>query len=461
MELTKAGDMVGTVDYIAPEQIEGGQIDARTDIYSLGCLFYQCLTGEPPFARETSVASIYAHLSEEPPLVTSVRPELPSGLDAVIARALAKLPTRRFPTCADMMSAARAAIDAAGPLVEGALSPPVPWVGDQADVPTYVGDRRLVPSLGDHSGRATSVGPDAREVDRDAVAVERPRLLLAGLGTSARASARVAAGQRFEVEETQAGESLLDAVRNGRPDLVIVAWDAPGAPASEVVAALRAQADTREAKVLLLVDYAQASRGEVAAAGADDRLSCSVLATAVAGQAAPAPGRRRRGQAHGRGFSRNGLGRRMWLEVLNGEDAGRALELDRPVVLGRVQGADLILRDPRASGRHAELTPVEDGIRLLDLDSSNGTLVDDEPVHEQVLHGGEEIRIGSLRIAVMAKQRVRMPDRAGPGPEPVLVDDRPSRRHGRAARTQADLRGARGRGRSCGVRRGAGAGDQE
>ena len=272
VELTKAGDMVGTVDYIAPEQIEGGQIDARTDIYSLGCLFYQCLTGEPPFARDTSVASIYAHLSEEPPMVTSARPELPSGLDAVIARALAKLPARRFPTCADMMSAARAAIDAAGPLVEGALSPPVPWVGDQADVPTYVGDR-LVPALGDHSGRATSVGPDAHEVDRDAVAVQRPRLLLAGLGTSARASARVAAGQRFDVEEAQAGESLLDAVRDRRPDLVIVAWDAPGLPASESVAALRAQADTREAKVLLLVDYAQASRSEVAAAGADDRLS--------------------------------------------------------------------------------------------------------------------------------------------------------------------------------------------
>jgi len=98
----------------------------------------------------------------------------------------------------------------------------------------------------------------------------------------------------------------------------------------------------------------------------------------------------------------------MWLEVLNGEDAGRALELDRPVVLGRVQGADLILRDPRASGRHVELAPVADGFCLRDLDSSNGTLVDGKPVHEYVLHGGEEIRIGSLRIAVRS-------DHAAPG----------------------------------------------
>ena len=72
--LTKAGDVVGTIHYVAPEQIEGGRVDARTDIYSLGCLLYHCLTGELPFARDTDVAVIYAHLSEEPPRITSVRP---------------------------------------------------------------------------------------------------------------------------------------------------------------------------------------------------------------------------------------------------------------------------------------------------------------------------------------------------------------------------------------------------
>ena len=69
----------------------------------------------------------------------------------------------------------------------------------------------------------------------------------------------------------------------------------------------------------------------------------------------------------------------MWLEVLSGEDAGRVVEVDRPLVLGRVQGADLVIRDARASRRHAELAPEAGGLRLRDLGSANGTLVDGEP----------------------------------------------------------------------------------
>ncbi len=94
----------------------------------------------------------------------------------------------------------------------------------------------------------------------------------------------------------------------------------------------------------------------------------------------------------------------MWLEVLSGEDAGRVLEVDRPLVLGRVEGAGLVIRDARASRSHAELTPVEDGLLLRDLDSANGTFVDDRPATELILHGGEEIRIGGVRIAVLAEE---------------------------------------------------------
>ena len=91
----------------------------------------------------------------------------------------------------------------------------------------------------------------------------------------------------------------------------------------------------------------------------------------------------------------------MWLEVLSGEDAGRVVEVDRPLVLGRAQGADVIIRDARASRRHAELEPEEGGLRLRDLDSANGTLVDGEPARDVRLHGGQEIRIGGVRIAVL------------------------------------------------------------
>jgi serine/threonine protein kinase/CheY-like chemotaxis protein len=265
--LTKAGDVVGTIHYVAPEQIEGGRVDARTDIYSLGCLVYHCLTGELPFARDTDVAVIYAHLSEEPPRITSVRPELPGGLDAVIAKALEKAPERRFQTCADLMSAARAVIDAAGPLADTATPRPVPAFGDQFDVPTSGAGRR-VPAIGDNPSMQTSIG-QVSHVE----AARRPRVLLAGVDTNTRALARVAVGDRVDVEEAPAGESLLETVRDGRPDLVILSFNAPGQPAREVVAALRADAVTRDAKVLLLVEHKQASSGDVAAAGADDRLA--------------------------------------------------------------------------------------------------------------------------------------------------------------------------------------------
>ena len=79
-------------------------------------------------------------------------------------------------------------------------------------------------------------------------------------------------GERVDVEEAPAGESLIEVVRDGRPDLVILDWNAPGQPAREVVAALRADAVARDAKVLLLVDHKQTASGDVTAAGADDRL---------------------------------------------------------------------------------------------------------------------------------------------------------------------------------------------
>jgi S1-C subfamily serine protease len=94
----------------------------------------------------------------------------------------------------------------------------------------------------------------------------------------------------------------------------------------------------------------------------------------------------------------------MWLEVLSGEDAGRVLEVDRALVLGRVRGADLVIRDARASRRHAELVPDDGALRLRDLGSANGTLVDGAPAREAKLRGGEEIRIGGVRIAVLAQE---------------------------------------------------------
>ena len=76
---------------MSPEQLRGEPVDARSDVYSLGCLLYACLAGSAPFHRDTAAATITAHLHEEPPSISDV-PGVPKAFDAVISRALAKRP---------------------------------------------------------------------------------------------------------------------------------------------------------------------------------------------------------------------------------------------------------------------------------------------------------------------------------------------------------------------------------
>ena len=102
---------MGTPAYLAPEQIEGGSIDGRADVYSLGCLLYECLTGETPFARGSRLAMAWAHLEEEPPSARERRSELPAAIDAVIRTAMAKEPDDRYTTCAALITAAEEALE--------------------------------------------------------------------------------------------------------------------------------------------------------------------------------------------------------------------------------------------------------------------------------------------------------------------------------------------------------------
>jgi serine/threonine-protein kinase len=108
--LTGERGFVGTIDYVSPEQIEGRALDARTDIYSLGCVLYELLCGERPFERDSELAVVFAHLSEPSPRVTDVRPELPEPLDSVVATALAKSPDERFQSAKALAQAAREAL---------------------------------------------------------------------------------------------------------------------------------------------------------------------------------------------------------------------------------------------------------------------------------------------------------------------------------------------------------------
>jgi serine/threonine protein kinase len=102
-EHTLPGEMLGTVDYMAPEQIDGGQLDRRADVYSFGCVAYRCLTGEPPYRRDTRTATLLAHINAPAPIPSQKAADLPEPLDVVVARTLEKDPTKRAMSAGALM----------------------------------------------------------------------------------------------------------------------------------------------------------------------------------------------------------------------------------------------------------------------------------------------------------------------------------------------------------------------
>jgi serine/threonine protein kinase len=113
--LTAAGRTVGTAAYLAPEQIRGQDVDARTDIYAFGCVLYECLTGDVPFIRDTDMAVLWAHLEQDPEPASGRVPDLPKALDAVFAQALAKKKEDRFTSSGELMKAVAEATNATRP----------------------------------------------------------------------------------------------------------------------------------------------------------------------------------------------------------------------------------------------------------------------------------------------------------------------------------------------------------
>jgi predicted Ser/Thr protein kinase len=107
--VTGTGVVLGTIDYMAPEQVAGAKLDARADIYSLGCVLWEALTGQVPFPRDSAVAKMFAHASEPPPALTATAPDVPAQLEAVVTRAMAKKPEDRYLSAGDLGRAAVAA----------------------------------------------------------------------------------------------------------------------------------------------------------------------------------------------------------------------------------------------------------------------------------------------------------------------------------------------------------------
>jgi tRNA A-37 threonylcarbamoyl transferase component Bud32 len=108
--LTLSGEFVGSVLYAAPEQMLATELDARADVYSLGCVLYECLVGVPPFTGQLAAEVMQAHLESPPPRPSKQRSGLSTRLDQVLARALAKEPGERYATCGELIDAAREAL---------------------------------------------------------------------------------------------------------------------------------------------------------------------------------------------------------------------------------------------------------------------------------------------------------------------------------------------------------------
>ena len=114
--LTESGTVVGTLDYVAPEQIENRDVSAQTDIYALACLFFECLTGEVPFEADSKVGVMFAHLQDERPSASERLPGLPTAVDAVLGRGMAKREQDRYPSAGELAREAKATLGLSGDL---------------------------------------------------------------------------------------------------------------------------------------------------------------------------------------------------------------------------------------------------------------------------------------------------------------------------------------------------------
>jgi serine/threonine protein kinase len=161
--LTSTGQFLGTIDYVAPEQIRGTSVLGLADQYSLGCVLYECLTGRVPFEKDLDAAIIWAHVEETPTMPTILRPELPPEIDEVFGRVLAKRPDERYGSCREFVEAARMALGVFGPATDSSLAYDTMTAGPRTGAPpgsqAGVPDRFSWSSVASRAHAADPVAP--------------------------------------------------------------------------------------------------------------------------------------------------------------------------------------------------------------------------------------------------------------------------------------------------------------
>jgi serine/threonine protein kinase len=177
--LTLTGQVLGTLNYLAPEQIEGRPVDGRADAYALACTAFELLAGTPPFRRDENMAVMWAQLNAPPPRLTSSRPDLPPAVDQVLARALAKSPADRYASCLEFSAALQQACAAALDGPDGTVAPPPasppPWAARPAPATAADPAPSPPPNATAPSGLASPAGPPPRPATTPMPVLHPPR----------------------------------------------------------------------------------------------------------------------------------------------------------------------------------------------------------------------------------------------------------------------------------------------
>ncbi len=226
--LTATGQFVGTVDFIAPEQVMGQPVDARADVYALGCVLFSMLTGSVPFERDSDVAKIFAHVNDPCPSLLEALPEAPAELDAVVRRALEKDPDDRFPSAGDLGRAAVAAVEGQAPDTEertvaaGDAAPVSPEAREEAQAtrragasrpadPTRPATRRADAPGPAHAPGPPGAAPPATPLPTPAAPARRRNLRVVGLALAAAVAIAAAAALLLGGGSSEDGGDALNA----------------------------------------------------------------------------------------------------------------------------------------------------------------------------------------------------------------------------------------------------------